>query len=161
MRRFVNVYKYWVSSIHQSNKTTKEGGDHPDRDAQFEHINNICKEFLSLGDPVISVDCKKKELVGEYKNNGQEWTPIGCPTEVNTYDFVDKINEEAAPYAVYDTLMLTICILRNFDDFFTLYLTQLQYLIKIFPVVRQARHFVLSAKFAALFHPVVKSAFRQ
>jgi len=86
----------------QSNKKTKEGSDHPDRDAQFEHINSVSKEFLSSGDPVISVDCKKKELIGEYKNNGQEWTPIGCPIEVNTYDFVDKTNGKAAPYGVYD-----------------------------------------------------------
>jgi hypothetical protein len=86
----------------QSNKKTKEGGDHPDRDAQFEHINALAKEFLSSGDPVISVDCKKKELIGEYKNNGQEWTPVGAPTEVNVYDFIDKTNGKAAPYGIYD-----------------------------------------------------------
>ena len=86
----------------QANKKTKEGGDHPDRDAQFEHINAVSKEFLAAGDPVISVDCKKKELIGEYKNNGQEWTPVGCPIEVNTYDFVDKTNGKSAPYGVYD-----------------------------------------------------------
>jgi len=86
----------------QSNKKTREGGDHPDRDAQFEHINSVAKEFLSAGDPVISVDCKKKELIGEYKNNGQEWTPVDHPTEVNVYDFVDKTNGKAAPYGVYD-----------------------------------------------------------
>jgi hypothetical protein len=86
----------------QSNKKTKEGGDHPDRDAQFEHINASAKDFLSANDPVISVDCKKKELIGEYKNNGREWTPVGAPTEVNVYDFVDKTNGKAAPYGVYD-----------------------------------------------------------
>ena len=86
----------------QSNKKTKEGGEHPDRDAQFEHINSISKEFLSAGDPVISVDCKKKELIGEYKNNGQEWTPIKNPTEVKVYDFIDKTNGKASPYGVYD-----------------------------------------------------------
>ena len=95
----------------QSNKKTKEGGDHPDRDAQFEHINAVAKEFLSAGDPVISVDCKKKELVlvlrtkyavGEFKNNGREWMPTHQPTEVNVYDFVDKTNGKAAPYGVYD-----------------------------------------------------------
>ena len=86
----------------QSNKKTKEGGDHPERDAQFEFINALAKEFLSANDPVISVDCKKKELIGEYKNNGREWTPIGCPTEVNVYDFIDKTNGKAAPYGVYD-----------------------------------------------------------
>lgn len=60
----------------QINKKTKEGGNSPDRDAQFEHINNTAKEFVVSNDPVISVDCKKKELIGEYKNNGQEWTPV-------------------------------------------------------------------------------------
>jgi len=86
----------------QSNKKTQEGGTHPDRNAQFEHINGLAKEFLSSGDPVISVDCKKKELIGEYKNNGQEWTPVKTPVEVNVYDFVDKTNGKAAPYGVYD-----------------------------------------------------------
>jgi len=86
----------------QSNKKTKEGGDHPDRDAQFEYINAVSEDFLSAGDPVISVDCKKKELTGEYKNNGREWTPTGEPTEVNVYDFVDKTNGKVAPYGVYE-----------------------------------------------------------
>lgn len=86
----------------QSNKKTKEGGKNPDRDAQFEFINAQSKEFISCKDPVISVDCKKKELVGEYKNNGQEWTKIKTPTEVNVYDFIDKTNGKASPYGVYD-----------------------------------------------------------
>lgn len=86
----------------QSNKKTKEGGKHEDRDLQFEHINNISKDFIMQGDPVISVDCKKKELIGEYKNNGQEWSPIKNPTEVNVYDFIDKTNGKASPYGVYD-----------------------------------------------------------
>ena len=86
----------------QSNKKTKEGGHHPDRDAQFEHINAVAKDFLSAGDPVISVDCKKKELIGEYKNNGREWTLVHHPEEVGVYDFVDKTNGKAAPYGVYD-----------------------------------------------------------
>ena len=86
----------------QANKKTKEGGDSPDRDAQFEHINNTAKEFAESNDPVISVDCKKKELIVEYKNNGQEWTPIKNPTEVNVYDFIDKTNGKASPYGVYD-----------------------------------------------------------
>ncbi|MBW6537614.1 MAG: ISAzo13 family transposase [Mariniphaga sp.] len=86
----------------QANKKTKEGGDSPDRDAQFEHINKIAKEFAKSNDPVISVDCKKKELVGEYKNNGQEWTPTKNPIEVNVYDFIDKTNGKASPYGVYD-----------------------------------------------------------
>lgn len=86
----------------QINKKTKEGGDSPDRDAQFEYINKRVKEFLINKEPVISVDCKKKELIGEYKNNGQEWTPVKNPTEVNVYDFIDKTNGKASPYGVYD-----------------------------------------------------------
>lgn len=86
----------------QANKKTKEGGDSPDRDAQFEFINELSKEFMFCSDPVISVDCKKKELIGEYKNNGQEWTPVKNPTEVNVYDFIDKANGKASPYGVYD-----------------------------------------------------------
>lgn len=86
----------------QANKKTKEGGESPDRDAQFVFINETAKEFAKTSDPVISVDCKKKELIGEYKNNGREWTPIKNPTEVNVYDFIDKTNGKASPYGVYD-----------------------------------------------------------
>ena len=86
----------------QANKKTKEGGDSPDRNAQFEHINQTVKEFAESNDPAISVDCKKKELIGEYKNNGQEWTPVKNPIEVNVYDFIDKTNGKASPYGVYD-----------------------------------------------------------
>jgi transposase len=86
----------------QMNRKTKEGGDSPDRDEQFVFINETAKEFAKTSDPVISVDCKKKELIGEYKNNGQEWTPIKNPTEVNVYDFIDKTNGKASPYGVYD-----------------------------------------------------------
>lgn len=86
----------------QANKKTKEGGSNPDRDAQFEFINNLSKDFISAKDPVISVDCKKKELVGEYKNGGQEWTLAKTPTEVNVYDFIDKTNGKVSPYGVYD-----------------------------------------------------------
>lgn len=86
----------------QMNKKTKEGGDSPDRDAQFEYINELSKEFINKSEPVISVDCKKKELIGEYKNSGQEWTPVKNPTEVNVYDFIDKTNGKASPYGIYD-----------------------------------------------------------
>jgi hypothetical protein len=86
----------------QANIKTKEGGDSPDRDAQFEYINELAKRFAENNDPVISVDCKKKELIGEYKNNGQEWTPVKQPTEVNVYDFIDKTNGKASPYGIYD-----------------------------------------------------------
>ena len=60
------------------------------------------KIFFSSGDPVISVDCKKKELIGEYKNNGREWMPVETPTEVNVYDFIDKTNGKAVLYEIYD-----------------------------------------------------------
>jgi hypothetical protein len=86
----------------QSNKKTKEGGESPDRNAQFQHVNDTAKEFLASNDPVISVDCKKKELIGEYKNGGQEWSPVKNPVEVNVYDFIDKTNGKASPYGVYD-----------------------------------------------------------
>jgi hypothetical protein len=86
----------------QANKKTKEGGDSPDRDAQFEYINTTAKDFENTNDPVISVDCKKKENIGEYKNNGQEWMPAGNPTEVNVYDFINKTLGKASPYGVYD-----------------------------------------------------------
>lgn len=86
----------------QSNKKTKEGGNHPDRDAQFEFINELSKDFISHKEPVISVDCKKKELVGEYKNSGQEWIVVKNPTEVNVYDFIDKTNGKSCSHGVYD-----------------------------------------------------------
>lgn len=86
----------------QANKKSKEGTDHPDRDAQFRHISEKAAEFLGAGDPVISVDTKKKELVGNYKNNGQRWLPKGKPIEVNMHDFPDKQLGKAAPYGVYD-----------------------------------------------------------
>lgn len=86
----------------QSNRKTKEGQNHPDRDAQFRHINNQAKNYLSANDPVISVDTKKKELVGEYKNKGQNWLPKGEPIQVNTHDFIDKEKGKVAPYGVYD-----------------------------------------------------------
>jgi len=86
----------------QANRKTKEGGEHPDRDAQFEFINNQTKSFISKNQPVISIDCKKKELIGEYKNNGKEWQPIKNPLEVKVYDFIDKTNGKASPYGIYD-----------------------------------------------------------
>jgi Rhodopirellula transposase DDE domain len=86
----------------QSNKRTKEGTDHPDRDAQFQHISQRAGEFLEAGDPVISVDTKKKELVGNYKNNGRLWLPKAKPLEVNMHDFPDKKLGKAAPYGIYD-----------------------------------------------------------
>lgn len=86
----------------QGNRKTLEGGDHPDRNAQFEFINARAKDAIRDGQPVISVDTKKKELVGQYKNGGKELRPKGEPEEVNVYDFVDKDLGRANPYGVYD-----------------------------------------------------------
>lgn len=86
----------------QGNKKVIEGGKHPDRNAQFENINSQVKELLSNNNPVISVDAKKKELVGLYKNAGKEYRPKGSPEEVKVYDFVDKKLGKANPYGVYD-----------------------------------------------------------
>jgi hypothetical protein len=80
---------------------TTEGASHPDRDAQFGHINATAAEFLAAGDPVISVDTKKKELVGEYANKGREWQPTGVPVQVNGHDFPAGV-PKAIPYGVYD-----------------------------------------------------------
>jgi DDE family transposase len=86
----------------QANAKTREGGNHPDRDAQFNYINNEVKAFQASGDPVISVDTKKKELVGDYKNNGREWLPKGLPEEVKVHAFIDPEKGKGIPYGVYD-----------------------------------------------------------
>lgn len=81
---------------------TDEGGDHPDRDAQFQHINDTAHAFLADGQPVISVDGKKKELIGPFKNGGREYRPTGLPEEVNVYDFPQLADGKGLPYGVYD-----------------------------------------------------------
>ncbi len=86
----------------QSNRKTREGASHPDRNAQFEFINLMVRAFQDRAQPVISVDAKKKELVGDFKNGGQEWQPKGRPEEVRVYDFIDKDLGKAIPYGVYD-----------------------------------------------------------
>jgi len=86
----------------QANKKTKEGSSHPDRNAQFEYINTRVTDFQQRGQPVISVDTKKKENVGDFKNGGREWHPKRKPEKVRTYDFVDKELGKAIPYGVYD-----------------------------------------------------------
>jgi hypothetical protein len=86
----------------QGNTKTLEGTQHPDRDAQFRQIHDTAGEFLSGGEPVISVDCKKKELVGPFANRGREWRPAGCPEQVNVHDFADPELGKAIPYGVYD-----------------------------------------------------------
>jgi len=86
----------------QANRKVHEGDDKPDRDEQFLHITQRVKQFQAQHQPVISVDAKKKELLGEYKNQGQEWHSKGSPIEVNVYDFVDEKRGKALPYGVYD-----------------------------------------------------------
>ena len=86
----------------QSTRKTKEGGDHPDRDAQFRHIAAEVTRMQTDRQPVISVDCKKKELIGEFKNAGREWQPTGEPEKVTVYDFPDMADGKAIPYGVYD-----------------------------------------------------------
>ena len=87
----------------QANKKTKEGSsDHPDRDAQFEYINKRVKEAIAAGNPALSVDTKKKELVGDFKNGGRELRPKGEPEEVRGHDFVDPKLGRVSPYGVYD-----------------------------------------------------------
>jgi hypothetical protein len=86
----------------QGNRKTLEGTNHPDRNAQFEYINARTEEAVRHGQPVISVDTKKKELVGRFKNGGKAWCPQGEPEHVNVYDFVDKELGRANPYGVYD-----------------------------------------------------------
>ena len=86
----------------QANAKTVEGGGHPDRDAQFSYLNSQAEQHLQAGQPVISVDTKKKELVGNYKNRGAEWRPAGDPEQVKVHDFIDPELGKANPYGVYD-----------------------------------------------------------
>ena len=86
----------------QANRKTAEGRQHPDRDAQFNHINRRARAFQRRGDPVVSVDTKKKELVGDFRNGGREWRPAGEPEKVRVHDFKDAALGKAVPYGVYD-----------------------------------------------------------
>jgi transposase len=86
----------------QANRKTREGGTHPDRDGQFEHLNAQAEAFLAAGEPAVSVDAKKKELVGDFKNAGREWHPKGNPEQVQVYDFPIPGLGRATPYGVYD-----------------------------------------------------------
>ena len=88
----------------QVNRKTKEGPQHPDRDAQFRYINRQEAIFRASGDPVISVDTKKKELVGAFQNKGQTWRPQGQPYEVNVHDFPSQAEGKAIPYGTYDVV---------------------------------------------------------
>jgi hypothetical protein len=86
----------------QANRKTREGDGHPDRDAQFSHLNESVRAALAAGEPVISVDTKKKELIGDFKNAGRAWRPQGEPEEVRVHDFLIKELGRAVPYGVYD-----------------------------------------------------------
>ena len=86
----------------QAPAKVKEGTSHPDRDAQFRYLNSRAAEMVAAGQPVISVDTKKKEMVGEYDNGGVEWQPEGEPVRVNVHDFVDPEQGRAIPYGIYD-----------------------------------------------------------
>jgi len=86
----------------QSNRKTREGSRHPDRNAQFEYINQQVILFHKQRQPVISVDTKKKELIGDFHNSGREWQPQGMPEKVRVHDFKDKQLGKAIPYGVYD-----------------------------------------------------------
>ena len=85
----------------QANVKTQEGSQHPDRDAQFRYLNEQARQFRDAGLPVVSVDCKKKELIGEFKNGGREWAPKGEPVKVNIHDFITE-QGKAIPYGIYD-----------------------------------------------------------
>ncbi|SRR5579884_633282 len=86
----------------QSARKTLEGKQHPDRDAQFRHINDTVAQAIAAGSPAISIDTKKKELVGRFKNSGREWHPAGQPPAVNTHDFPSMASGKAIPYGIYD-----------------------------------------------------------
>ncbi len=103
VRRLLQAHDYTL----QANKKAYEGTSAPDRDDQFTHIKEECARFEEEGQPIISVDCKKKELLGNFKNNGQEWQPKGQPVTVNVYDFLSLADGKAIPYGVYDVLQNT------------------------------------------------------
>ncbi len=86
----------------QANVKTQEGSQHPDRDAQFRYLNEQARAFRDAGLPVVSVDAKKKELIGEFKNGGREWQPKGEPVAVRVHDFIDPELGKAIPYGIYD-----------------------------------------------------------
>ena len=89
-------------SLQANLKTLEEGANHPDRDRQFQYLNHQVWRFLRRGDPVISVDTKKKELIGCYFEKGRQWRPQGKPEKVKIYDFIDPAEPKAIPYGIYD-----------------------------------------------------------
>jgi hypothetical protein len=100
----------------QVNRKTLDGGNHPDRNAQFEHINGAAISAQATGQPVISIDTKKKELVGSFRNGGSDYRLEGCPDEVNVHDFIDKELGKAIPYGVYDIAANAGCVSVGIDN---------------------------------------------
>ena len=100
--RSVNRLLHGLGYSLQANRKTQEGKQHPERDAQFRHISRRVQEFQARGEPVVAVDAKKKELVGQYRNGGREWHRQGEPETVQVYDFPDPEGDKALPYGVYD-----------------------------------------------------------
>jgi len=100
----------------QVNRKTLEGSHNPDRNAQFEHINTAVIATQATGQPVISIDTKKKELIGPYKNAGSDYRPEGCPDKVNVHDFVDQNLGKAVPYGVYDIAANAGCVSVGIDN---------------------------------------------
>ena len=103
IRRLLRAHDYTL----QANTKEHEGAGHPDRDGQFTHIKEACARCEAEGNPIISVDCKKKELLGNFKNNGREWQPTGQAVSVNVHDFRSLADGKAIPYGVYDVLQNT------------------------------------------------------
>jgi hypothetical protein len=100
----------------QVNRKTLEGSRNPDRDAQFEHINAAVIAMQAAGQPVISIDTKKKELIGPYKNAGSDYRPKGCPDEVKVHDFIDAELGKVVPYGVYDIAANAGCVSVGVDN---------------------------------------------
>jgi Rhodopirellula transposase DDE domain len=103
VRRLLQAQGYTL----QANRKEHEGATDPDRDGQFTHIKEACAACAAQGNPIISVDCKKKELLGNFKHQGREWQPKGQPVAVNVYDFLSLAEGKAIPYGVYDLLQNT------------------------------------------------------
>ena len=110
--KLLGILKY----SRQTNRKTLEGSHNPDRDAQFEHINAAVLTTQAAGQPVISIDTKKKELIGPYKNGGSDYRPKGCPDKVKAHDFVDKDLGKAVPYGVYDIAANAGCVSVGIDN---------------------------------------------
>ena len=100
----VTVCKRWAADHQLDRAICEQGRQHPDRDAQFRYISEQARAHQEAGDPVISVDTKKKELVGDFANGGKEYRPKGSPVPVRTHDFMDKELGKAIPYGVYDVV---------------------------------------------------------